>query len=250
VRWFHGIAILIMSSTTYDASAQQKVQAGPTVSDRACSFAELGPKKNLLDSSQSDSASDATSAAISTVRSLNAQEKLICYARISYSWASFVGPLFPASKKMMFPPSAYPPHWKQGVLGFALNYDDSFTNDTANRAGRYASAIILREDTRYWPSEDGRPFHRVLHLICFALVDKSDSGSDRLAISNLVGAAAGGFIGNSYLPKGYNDVTHAGQRSAIQLAESPLPNLVCEFTPELSKAAKWAHLPFLNNTVF
>jgi hypothetical protein len=81
------------------------------------------------------------------------------------------------------------------------------------------------------------------------LVDKSDSGNNVPAISNLAGVAAGGFIGNAYLPPGYANLTHAGQRSAVQLAESPLPNLVCEFTPEFRTLMTRIHLGFLNGTL-
>jgi hypothetical protein len=36
------------------------------------------------------------------------------------------------------------------------------------------------------------------------------------AISNFAGAKAAGFVGNSYLPSGFNDVTHAGQRATLR----------------------------------
>jgi hypothetical protein len=41
------------------------------------------------------------------------------------------------------------------------------------------------------------------------------------AFSNFVGAKAAGFVGNAYLPSGFNNATHAGQRATLQFG-SPL----------------------------
>jgi len=55
------------------------------------------------------------------------------------------------------------------------------------------------------------------------------------ALSNFVGAAAGGFVGNTYLPAGFNDVTHAGQRATIRFATFAAGNLFREFAPQMPR---------------
>ena len=237
-----GTTMILMACLALGATsrAQQLARASPAVSDKACALAYPGTATAFSNPALPVFVGSPNSGR--GLGSLNAQEKLICYAKISYSLGSFVWPGASASKKMIFPPQAYPPEWKQGFWGFGRNYGDAIANDTANRGARYASAIIFHEDTRYWPSENRCPLLRVVHSVAFALVDKSDSGKRMLAISNLVGATAGGFVGNAYLPAGYDNVTHAGQRAAIQLAESPLPNLYCEFTPEFRTVLSKAHL--------
>jgi hypothetical protein len=55
------------------------------------------------------------------------------------------------------------------------------------------------------------------------------------ALSNFVGAAAAGFVGNAYLPAGFNDVTHAGQRATLRFGFSAAGNLFREFTPQMPR---------------
>ena len=53
------------------------------------------------------------------------------------------------------------------------------------------------------------------------------------AISNFVGAAAGGFVGNAYLPTGFDNVTHAGQRTTVRFGMFAAGNLFCGFAPQM-----------------
>ncbi len=233
-----GVVMVLMGCLAMGVTshAQPFTLARPTVLDKACALAYPGIAIAVPHAAQPGSNASPNSDSGNAGGSLSAQEKLICYARISYYPTSFVWPGISAAKKMIFPPQAYPADWRQGFRGFGRNYGDAIANDTANRGARYVSAIAFHEDTRYWPSESKWYFLRFLQSVTFALVDRSDSGKWMPAFSNLTGAAAGGFVGNAYLPAGYNNVTHAGQRAAVQLAESPLPNLFCEFTPELRTA--------------
>ena len=45
--------------------------------------------------------------------------------------------------------------------------------------------------------------------------------------------AAGGFVANTYLPAGFNDVTHVGQRATIRLGLFAAGNLFREFAPHM-----------------
>ncbi len=63
-----------------------------------------------------------------------------------------------------------------------------------------------------------------------------------VAISNFTGAAASGFIGNAYLPSGFVDVTHSGQRSVIVFGGMAAQNIAQEFAPELGRFLEKIHL--------
>ena len=95
------------------------------------------------------------------------------------------------------------------------------------------TGVITREDPRYVPSHSHNPLARSLHALAFTFVDRSDSGRAMPAISNLVGAAGAGFVGNAYLPAGFNNVTHAGQRATIQFAGFAGSNLFNECAPKI-----------------
>jgi hypothetical protein len=91
----------------------------------------------------------------------------------------------------------------------------------------------VREDPRYVLSSTHNVLVRSLHALSFSFVDRSDSGHRMPALSNFVGAAAAGFVGNTYLPAGFNDVTHAGQRATIRLGFAAGGNLFREFAPQM-----------------
>jgi hypothetical protein len=58
------------------------------------------------------------------------------------------------------------------------------------------------------------------------------------ALSNFVGAAAAGFVGNTHLPSGYNNATHAGQRATLQFGLTAAGNLFREFAPQMPKPVR------------
>jgi hypothetical protein len=147
------------------------------------------------------------------------------------------GPAFRAGLRMANPPgkgvTRYPPEWRQGAEAFGRNYGDALTERTSFQTARFATGIITREDQRYIPSSSHNVLARSLHALSFTFVDRSDSGHRMPALSNFVGAAAGGFVGNSYLPAGFNDVTHAGQRATLRFGFAAGGNLFREFAPQM-----------------
>jgi hypothetical protein len=147
--------------------------------------------------------------------------------------------------EMAHPPTNYPPEWRQGVAGFARNYGDFMTSWTAVQGGKFVVAAATHEDPRYSPSTRTGLVPRSLHALKFVFIDHSDSGKDRLALSNFAGAAAGGFVGNAYLPDGYNDASHAYTRSALALSGYLTSNLAGEFHPEIVRIARKLHIPFV-----
>lgn len=116
---------------------------------------------------------------------------------------------------------------------------------TAVQGGKLAASLALHEDPRYVPSHSRNFFRRSLHAVAFVLVDRSDSGARRPAVANLTGALAGGFVGNSYLPDGYNDAAHAWVRSGLAYSGFATSNLADEFRPEINKVLKKLHLPLV-----
>jgi hypothetical protein len=157
--------------------------------------------------------------------------------------ALFVPPVY-ASIRMADPPAAYTRDWRLGAGAFGRNYGNVLAARTSLETGRFLTAALLHEDFRYRPSTSGNPFVRSFHALAFTFVDKSDSGHNRIAFANFVGAGAGGSVGNLYLPPGFNDLGHAETRIAFAFGGFALQNLLREFTPELLKATHRWHAPF------
>jgi hypothetical protein len=82
-----------------------------------------------------------------------------------------------------------------------------------------------------------------MHAVVFTAFDRSDSGRTTFAISNFLASASAGFVGNAYLPHGYNDTSHAVSRMGIEFGSIAVSNLAQEFTPEFRRLGQRMHLP-------
>lgn len=171
---------------------------------------------------------------------LGASDKFRYYVGETYLNPSFVtAPAFRASIRMGNPPghfpSAYPADWRQGAEGFGRNYADALAQRVTFQTARFATGTLIREDPRYSPSLSHNFFMRSLHAFAYTFVDQSDSGHRMPALSNFVGASAAGLAGNAYLPPGFTNPTHAGQRATLQFAFFGAGNLYREFAPQMPK---------------
>jgi hypothetical protein len=171
------------------------------------------------------------------------RERFLDYAIVTFGPRALFGPAISSAIRMAHPPEAYPRDWKDGPGAFGRIYGASLANKAAKETGRYAAGAILREDFRYRPSASGNPLVRFGHALGYTFVDKSDSGHPRLAVANFVGAGADGFVGELYLPPGFNNRTHAETRMAVAFGDFALQNVLREFAPELGKAARKLKLP-------
>jgi hypothetical protein len=147
--------------------------------------------------------------------------------------------------RMAKPANGLPPDWHEGAEAYGRLYGDSFARNGAEGIARFSTAVVLHEDPRYTRSESTFVLARFSHALMFTFADKTDGGHTTLAVSNFAGAAANGFLGNAYLPPGFNDLTHAGQRGTEALAGLAGQNVLIEFAPELGRALKKLHIPHI-----
>jgi hypothetical protein len=175
---------------------------------------------------------------------LNVKGKLHYFAVESFRPGIYPVAAFYDGLTMANPPKAYPPEWRQGFPGFARNYGDFMGSWAAVQGGKFVAASMLHEDPRYFISTNRNFFARVANTVRYVVIDRSDSGHSRLALANVAGALAGGFVGNAYLPDPYANASHGFSRSALALTGFVTSNLADEFQPEIHKLAKKLHLPF------
>lgn len=176
--------------------------------------------------------------------SLNIKGKLRYFAIETFRPGIYPVAAFYDGLTMASPPKAYPPEWRQGFPGFARNYGDFMASWASVQGGKFVAASILHEDPRYFTSTNKNFFARVFNTVRYVVIDRSDSGHPRLAVANLAGALAGGFVGNAYLPDPYANASHGFRRSAFALTGFVTSNLADEFHPEIHKLAQKLHLPF------
>ena len=177
---------------------------------------------------------------------LTLRERFVLQTKTSFSPLAFVVPAGEAGVTMADPPTRYPRDWSDGGGAFARNYGSELGRHTTGGYAHFAAAALLREDPRYTPSRRTNYFARTLHAMAFTVVDRSDSGHRTFAASNFAGSAAAGFIGMAWEPDGFNDSTHAWQRSAVELSSFASHNLIEEFSPELNRILVKFHMAHAN----
>lgn len=173
------------------------------------------------------------------------KDKFKYFVEPAFGPRSFVTNAFGAGMRMANPPGHYPHEWRAGAEAYGRLYGDTFARTGAESLGRFSTAVLLHEDPRYRRSESTFFPVRMGHAFVFTCVDRTDGGHSTIAISNFAGAAANGFIGNAYLPAGFDNLTHAGQRSATAFGGIAAQNVVQEFSPELGQFLKKIHLPHI-----
>jgi hypothetical protein len=173
-------------------------------------------------------------AVVTSAKRQSLQQRFMDYAIVTVGPRSLFVPLVYASVRTADPPASYTRDWRLGAGAFGRNYGSALAARTSLETGRFLTAALLHEDFRYGPSTSGNPFVRSFHALAFTFVDKSDSERNRIAFANFVGAGASGFVGNLYLPAGFNDLSHAQTRIAFALGGFAVQNLLREFAPELS----------------
>jgi hypothetical protein len=169
---------------------------------------------------------------VATPQRLSFGDKFTIYAHQTFGPPALIFPAFAAGMGLANPKSHYPREWKDEGGAFGRLYGDSIATATSERTARFLTGVALHEDPRYVRSSSKSPFARTMHAVAFSFVDRTDSGRSTIAFSNFAGAAAGGFVGNAYLPRGFNDLTHAEQRMAFQFASIAIQNIAAEFQPQ------------------
>lgn len=166
------------------------------------------------------------------------------YAVASFGPKAVLAPAIIAGIRMARPPHGYPREWRDGAEAYGRNYADALARRTSLETARFLTAAALHEDFRYRPSTNKNGFARAAHAIGFTFVDRSAGGGNRLAVSNFVAAGADGFVGNLYLPSGYNTRSRAETRVAVSFAGFAVQNVLREFSPDILTVAHKMGLPF------
>ncbi len=175
---------------------------------------------------------------VATSQRLTFGDKFTIYAHQTFGPPALILPAFAAGRDMANPKSHYPREWKDGGGAFGRLYGDTIATATSERTARFLTGVALHEDPRYVRSSSKNALARTMHAVALTFIDKTDSGRNTIAFSNFAGAAAGGFVGNAYLPHGFNDLTHAEQRMAFQFGGLAIQNIAAEFQPQWGPIAR------------
>jgi hypothetical protein len=179
---------------------------------------------------------------VATPQRLSFSDKFTIYTHQTFGPPALIFPAFAAGFGMASPKNEYPREWRDGAGAFGRLYGDAIATATSQRTARFLTGVAVHEDPRYVRSSSTNPLLRTIHALAFTFVDKTDSGRNTIAFSNFAGAAAGGFVGRASLPPGYDDLTHAEQRTAIQFAGLAIQNIAAEFQPQWGPLVRKLHI--------
>lgn len=235
------LGLLFLSITSWGQDSQESLpdspstQSTPKISD---TISDIDSRAVDPPAPSAPRNPNSSRPAAATAAGFGPADKLGYYMTETYfNLGAFTTPALRASLRMANPPgryaTRYPLDWRQGTEAFGRNYGDAFAERVSFQTARFVTGVVVREDPRYVPSSSHNILVRSIHALSFSFVDHSDSGRPVPALSNFIGAAAGGFVGDSYLPSGFNNVTHAGQRATIRFGTFAAGNLFREFAPQM-----------------
>jgi hypothetical protein len=181
-------------------------------------------------------------AVVDPTGTLDFAQKAAYFGKTTFTFGTLLGDVATAGFVMVDPPSNYPRNWRDGGAAFGRNLGDASAVTGTLLTTKFLAGAALGEDPRYFPSHSTNPAARLVHALAFTFVDKSDHGTNRLALSNFAGAAAAGFVGEAYLPNGFNDNVHAYQRGFIAFGVLGFRNITYEFRPELRAMGHKMHV--------
>ena len=236
------LALLILPAVALGQDAAKPPDAPSSQTALGTSVGASDRGLAVTDPPTSSAAVDPSSAqrVPATAAEFGLRDKVHYYLTETYfNPSALTAPAFRAGLRMANPPgkgaAQYPPEWRQGAGAFGRNYGNALAERASFQTARFVTGAFTREDPRYLPSSSHNILARSLHALSFSFVGRSDSGHPMPALSNFVGAAAGGFVGNTYLPAGFNDVTHAGQRATLRFGFFAAGNLFREFAPQMPR---------------
>lgn len=213
--------------TQNPAAQKDEDQASPNIPGPLVSMGPIGPIPPPM-----------------TNKRLTLEDKFKFYTHQTFGPPALVFPALGAAFRMAGPPNNYPHDWTDGGGAFGRLYGSTLATQTSKRTAQFLTEAALHEDPRYLPARPGSSVGaRVFHAISYTFVDRTDSGARTIAFSNLAGAAAGGFVGMAYLPDGFNDTTHAGQRALSEFMAIGVSNITGEFAPQLAPIFRKIHIP-------
>jgi hypothetical protein len=234
--WLHSQPAGSINSPLTQRNEQQKLPDEPRPRESMPQDSKISPSGKL----------PAVLAPQITREPLDAGDKFHLYLHQAFNPVALLPPAFGAGLRMARPRDHYPRDWRDGGAAFGRLYGDSLARRESQLAAEALAEIAFREDPRYLPSTRHNVFGRVAHALAFVIIDRNDSGHNSLAFSNFFGAAASGAVGAFYLPGGYNDATHAGQRAASSFQSFAISNVANEFCPEWGPIMLKLHLPFVH----
>jgi hypothetical protein len=129
------------------------------------------------------------------------------------------------------------PEFHQGAAGYARNYWHTFADQTdENYMVEFVFPAALHQDGRYYTLGHGGFVKRLAYSFSRVLITRTDSGSETINASEIVGAGAASGISDLYYPKQERTWTKTGQRWMMNVSLDGATFVLREFWPDVNNA--------------
>jgi hypothetical protein len=162
---------------------------------------------------------------------LTAKQKFVLATHDSVDYSSFIWTGILAAQEMGTKAN---PELGHGAAGYGRYYWRTFTDGLSGAF--FTEAIvpaITREDPRYYTLGHGGFFHRMGYAISRVVLTKTDSGSTRFNVSEVVGNALVAGLSNAYYPPQDRGLRQTTRNWGAQIESATLNNIFKEFWPDI-----------------
>jgi hypothetical protein len=162
------------------------------------------------------------------------KEKFMDATEDSFDYSAFI---FTGALAGISQASNSVPEFHQGVAGHARYYWHTFADQTdENYMVEFLFPTVLHQDGRYYTLGHGGFVKRLAYSLSRALIIRTDSGSETVNLSEIVGAGAASGISDLYYPKQERTWTKTGQRWLMNVSLDDATFVLREFWPDINKA--------------
>ena len=124
-----------------------------------------------------------------------------------------------------------PRAWGGGVEGYAERYGSGFAGNLSRQSFAFVLEAALREDPRYFASQDQELDVRFLNAVKQIFICKTDAGHSSFAYGRVISAFGAGQFVNIWQPASTGSVSDGLRRGAYGLGADFVYNLAQEFLP-------------------
>ncbi len=125
------------------------------------------------------------------------------------------------------------PEWGQGMEGYGKRLASSFSHKIIKRNIHFGMASLLREDPRYFLSEEQTIWRRSVYAMSRTFVSNKDGGGIRPGYSKFIATFGGAYISRQWYPERKREVSEYLISGGISLGVDMAKNVFNEFWPDI-----------------
>ena len=128
-----------------------------------------------------------------------------------------------------------PMEWGQGMAGYSRRFGHKVSYRAVKNGLGLSLDVTLRQDPRYFRSEEQGFWKRTPHALTYVIVTRTDSGGRTFSTWRVGSAYGAAFITNSWRPDRVGGTADALQRGTVTLGLDAVSNVLKEFWPDIKR---------------